>query len=342
MPRPLAVVVTLLLVAALPATAFAGSTIDTTGFATNTAYDLALDSGPPFHDLSSSEIAQTFVAPGGAQTITRVSVLAAAAANQPVWLKLYSLTGGAPGAELKSENVSLAAGSRSLRQFDVSWPVVGGTGYAFAFGLLPADVTGNSSLTLPNIGGMDGRNVYADGLVYGRPVLPPTAQAWNQHADIDIKFRLDFDGGVSTGGGGDGGGGTTPPVTTPPATTPTGSTPGGATPAAPALPAKPLALKAAKGAKGVPASLTCTGAALSSCSLTVTPPKGARSVRVDILRGAKVIASGSSSKAKAGTGKRRAIRLSAKGALAAGKHTVRLTIVTAKGKTLRQTATFTA
>lgn len=338
MPHRLVVLATLLVTLALPATASAGSAIDTTGSLTNTGYDLATNSGPPFFDKLSSEVAQTFVAPAGAQAITKVSVLAAADANQPVWLKLYGLTAGAPDAELKNEGVSLAAGGRSLRSFDVNWPVVGGTGYAFAFGTLPADVTGNSSLTLPNNGGANGRNVYADGQVFGRPVLPPALQAWNPHADIDIKFRLDFDGGVSSTGGG----GTTP-------TTPTGApAPSGSTPTTPAgptgpsLPAKALALKAAKGAPAFPASFVCTGATLATCSLTVTPPKGARSVRVEVLRGKAVVASGAVPKGKAVAGKRRTVRLTAKGALAAGPHTVRLTIVTAKGKTVRRTVTFTA
>lgn len=336
MRRVLAVLLLVLLTSALPAVASAGSAIDTTGSPTNTGYDLAT---PEVPTNLSSEVAQTFVAPAGAQAITKVSVLAAATANQPVWLKLYGLSGGAPGTELKNESVSLAAGSRSLRSFDVSWPVVGGTGYAFALGLLPADVTGSSSLTLPNNGGLDGRNVYADGQVFGRPVLPPTLQAWNPYPDIDIKFRLELDGGVSSTGST----GSTPTTPAGPAT-PTGSTP--ATPTTPTttpvLPAKPLTLRAAKGDPAFPASFVCTGATLATCSLKVTPPKGARSVRVDVLRGTTVVASGAVPKKQAGSGKRRTIRLTAKGTLAAGAHTVRLTIVTAKGKTVRRTARFTA
>lgn len=328
----------LLALAASASPAFAGSTIDTTGFATNTAFDLASDSGPPFNDKLGSEVAQTFVPPAGAQAITRISVLAAASAAQPVTLKLYTLTAGAPDAEIRSENVSLAAGSRSLRSFDLSWPILA-VPYAFSIGAAPDTVTGNSSLTLPNIGGADGRNVYADGQVFTRQLLsPPVPKPWNGDAAIDVKFRIEFDGGATAGDGGTGGGGTTTTPTTTP--TSTGSTPT-TTPTALALPAKPLALKAAKGKPRIPASFTCYGAALSGCSLTVTPPKGARSVKVDVLRGSKVVASGAASKKTAGTGKRRTLRLTAKGALAAGLHTVRLTVVTAKGKTVRQTVTFT-
>ena len=331
----------LIAVAAPASPAFAaGSTIDTTGFATNTEYPFATDSGPPFNDRTGSDVAQTFVPPAGAQAITRISVLAAASAAQPVTLKLYTLAAGAPDAEIRSENVSLAAGSRSLRSFDLSWPILA-VPYAFSIGAAPDTVTGNSSLTLPNIGGADGRNVYADGQVFTRELLsPPVAKPWTSRADIDVKFRIDFDGGVTTGsgGGGAGGGGTTTTPTTPP--TSTGATPT-TTPTALALPAKPLALKAAKGKPRIPASFTCYGAALSGCSLTVTPPKGARSVKVDVLLGPKVVASGAASKKTAGTGKRRTLRLTAKGALAAGLHTVRLTVVTAKGKTVRQTVTFT-
>lgn len=339
MSRTAAGLLAALLLLALPAApALAGSTIDTTGFATNTSYPIT-DLDPVFGDKTSQETAQTFLVPAGAQAVTRVSVLAAAAANQPVWLKLYALTGGVPDAELKSETATLASGGRTLRSYEVAWPVSAGTSYAFAIGTLPVDVTGNASLTLPNVGGADGRNVYADGQVFTRQLLsPPVPKPWNGDPAIDVKFKLDFDGGVSTGGSGDGGTPTTP--TTP--TTPVTSTPTTPSAASPTLPAKPLSLKAAKGRPKIPANFACTGAALSSCSLTVTPPKGARSVRVDVLRGGRLVASGASAKGKAGTGKRRAIRLAAKGALARGLHTVRLTVVTAKGRTLRQTATFTA
>jgi hypothetical protein len=338
MPKTAIGLLAALIVLAVPASpAFAGSTIDTTGFATDTAFDLALDSGPPFHDKSGSEIAQTFVPPAGAQAITRVSVLAAAAAAQPVTLKLYTLAAGVPDAEIKSASVSLAAGTRSLRSFDVSWPIIA-VPYAFALGAAPDTVTGNSSLTLPNLGGLNGRNVYADGQIFTRQLLsPPVPKPWDPRADADVKFRLDFDGGATGGGGGGGGGATTTPTPTP---TPSPS-PSPTTPAALALPAAPLALKAAKGKPRIPATFTCYGAALSGCSLTVTPPKGARSVKVDVLRGSKVVASGAASKKTAGTGKRRTLRITAKGALAPGLHTVRLTVVTAKGKTVRQTATFT-
>jgi len=325
------------------ASAVAGSTIDTTGFATNTAYDLASDSGPPFNDKLGSEIAQTFVPPSGAQAITRISVLAASAAAQPVTLKLYTLAAGVPDAEIKTATVSLDAGARSLRSFDVAWPILA-VPYAFAIGAAPDTVTGNSSLTLPNVGGADGRNVYAGGQVFTRQLLsPPVSQPWDPHADIDVKFRIDFDGGVTTGGGGGGGtggGGTTPTATPTPAPTPAPTT---TTPyATPTLPAKPLALKAARGKPKIPATFACSGAALSGCALTVTPPKGARSVKVDVLRGSKVVASGAASRKTAGSGKRRTLRLAAKGPLASGVHTVRLTVVTAKGRTVRQTATFTA
>lgn len=344
MPRLAAGVLTTLVSFALvlpTASAVAGSTIDTTGFATNTEYPFTSVGALP-EDATGSEAAQTFVAPAGAQAITRIGLLAAASATQPVALKLYALAGGVPDAELRTASVSLAAGSRSLRSFDVSWPVVAGTAYAFAVGAAPDTVTGNASLTLPNIGGADGRNVLSNGQVFTRQLLsPPVPQAWESRADIDVKFRIDFDGGVTTDpAGGGGGGGTTPaPAPTPtPAPSPSPTT----SPAPPSLPAKPLVLKAAKGKARIPASFACAGAALTSCALTVTPPKGARSVRVDVLRGSKVVASGASPRAKAGTGRRRTLRLSGKGPLASGVHTVRLTVVTAKGRTVRQTATFTA
>lgn len=332
-----------LLVPAAPAAA-AGTTIDTTGFASNTEYPFtSLD--PVFGDQSGSEVAQTFVTPAGAQAITRISVLAAASAAQPLALKLYTLAAGAPDTELKTASVSLASGARSLRSFDVSWPVLAGTGYAFAVGAAPDTVTGNASLTLPNVGGADGRNVLSDGQVFTRQLLsPPVPKPWESRPDIDVKFRIDFDGGVSTDPGG-GGGGTTPtPTPTPtPAATPTPApAPAPTASAAPTLPAKPLVLKGAKGAPKIPATFACSGAALTSCALTVTPPKGARSVRVDVLRAGKVVASGASTRAKAGTGKRRALRLSGKGSLARGTHTVRLTIVTAKGRTVHLKAVFTA
>ena len=182
--------------------------------------------------------------------------------------------------------------------------------YAFAFSVAPDTVTANTSLTLPNLGGADGRNVYADGLVFTRQrALPAGGKPWT--GDVDHRRevpprlrrrgddrrwwrRRDHDAAHPHGDAR-------------PRTSPSGTTPDRARDRR-----KALALKAAKGKPRIPATFTCYGAALSGCSLTVTPPKGARSVKVDVLRGSKVVASGAASRKTAGTGKRRTLRLSAK------------------------------
>lgn len=329
----------LVLVPASPA--LAGTTIDTTGFAGNTSYPFTVYS-PGDMSSDGSDVAQTFIAPTGAQTLTKVAaVMSASSQAQNADLSLWSADDGGPVASLQTTGVTIPSGT-GLREFPVSWTVSGGGRYAFVFSVSDAQVTANTALTLPNVGGVDARNVYDGGWVFTRNVPPP---AWTSRTDIDVKFRLDFDGGVTTAGGGSPtGGGTGPPAPSAPATTPASPAPPPAAgaPPGPKPPAGPLALRGAASKGAVPASLSCGGATIDTCSVRVAAPKRARSVRVQVLRGSTVVADAALGRAALAKGGRRTLRLKARRAFASGPHVVRLTIVTAKGRTIRQTAAFTA
>jgi len=154
---------------------------------------------------------------------------------------------------------------------------------------------------------------------------------------IAIPMLIVQSGGTAPPGSGTGG--PKDPAAVPVAqSAPTSSpAPGAGSPATPSWPGGKRRLKPLRtGGATVPASLNCAG---KSCAVTLTAPKGAKSAKLTLKRGSKLVASANARFGRTTKATKRILKLSS-AAAATGAYTLQLTVIGPAGKSVRMTLSF--